>query len=86
MDEITKCGDRLYCTKARIVGKMQLKQRGVIGGAIYQLGSVGISSQVRYQISLVEQVIELKETNDREPTKGSSRLEKDLVIKKVKSE
>ena len=54
MDEITKCGDRLHCTKARIVDKMQLKQRGVIGGARYQLGSVGISSQLRYQISLVE--------------------------------
>ena len=70
MDEITKCGDRLYCTKTRIVDKMQLKQRGVIGGARYQLGSAGISSQVRYYISLVEQVIELKEMEDREPTKG----------------
>ena len=44
----TKCGDRFCCTNTRIGDKMQPKQ-GEIGRARYQLGYVGISSQVSVQ-------------------------------------
>ena len=38
------------------------------------MGSVGISIQVGYQMSSIKHGIELKETKDRESTKGLSHL------------
>jgi len=41
---------------------------------------------VKYQISLVKQIIELKETKDRESTKRLNHLEKGLVVENMEFE
>jgi len=46
-----------------------LEQRELTERTRYQLGSVDISIQVGYQVSLIKQGIELKETKDRASTK-----------------
>ena len=41
---------------------------------------------MKYQISLVKQIIELKETKDRESTKRLNHLEKGLVVENMEFE